>query len=155
MNLQGRVLLRRVQFQNAENFSEIDQLLTIQLKSFDRGAARRSQPDHQSSILIPSEMIRPSLAARVEQSNSAARQRINAIHLVILAVIASGASPGQIFDFGFAATHDGNDVLDVERLRDKTPDTVTILTEAVRSGFHRAPLRCCWPLAAMGAASFA
>lgn len=144
-----------MQFQNSQSFSEIDKLLTIQLESFDRSAACRSQPDHQSSILIPAEMIRSLLAARVEQSNSAARQWINAIHLVVLAVIASGASPSQIFDFGFAAAHDGNDVLDVERLRDKTPDAVTILTEAVCSGFHCAALRCCWPAPLAEQPSFA
>jgi hypothetical protein len=144
-----------MKFQNAQNFSEIDQLLTVQLESFDRSATRRSQPDHQSSIIIPAEMIRPSLAARVEQSNSATCQRINAIHLVVLAIIASCASPGQIFDFGFAAARNGNDVLDIERLRDKTPDAVAVLTEAICSGFYGATLRCRWPLAATGAPSFA
>lgn len=78
-------------------------------------------------------MIAPSLGARIEKRNRRASQAINRSQVSPLVAIAFGAGASQIQNFSLAAVFNGDDVVNVMRVRRVILMNQTIFAMSARS----------------------
>lgn len=69
--------------------TEVDQPWTVQSKRFDRRSALRRNTNHDRVVLVPREMIGPTLQTRVEQRDGKATHWVGGLDTVVLVVVAT------------------------------------------------------------------
>jgi hypothetical protein len=79
----------------AERATKIEQFSSIQVEQFNRGSASGSESDDGLKIPAPFEVLRPSLAARIEKPHQTICPGIAGVGFVRLVPIATWTGPGK------------------------------------------------------------
>ncbi len=122
---------RRMKIEPRQQRSKIDQLCSVQSERVDRCTACGSQPNDQRSVLAPFEMIRPPLAARIEETLRPSCQRVGCFDFLAFESIAVGTGESEIGQPGFSTARFGIDVVGNEEAGRVTKRAAAVFTQSV------------------------
>jgi len=103
---------------------------SVHLQSTHRRPSRRSHTNDAREVFIPSEVVLPSLSARIVEGHQSSLARIWRFNLGILVSVTSWTGQGQIVQDGLSTTTDWYDVLYRKRLRCKVHRATAVLATA-------------------------
>ncbi len=93
------------------------QVIVVHLKSVDCSTACRGQPYDPCAIFTPTEMVMPSLPARVKERHAFTGLRVNSVSSSTLMTIAQGACQPEVVLLRGSSGSYGDDVFHVHRHR--------------------------------------
>jgi hypothetical protein len=107
---------RRVQADEEENPTQVDDALTVQVQGLHGRASGRCQANDPRILLIPGKVFTPGVLAGMVEKRHALADRVIALYSVIFVAVAPRAREGQVFRYCGTASRCGDDVFHRERL---------------------------------------
>jgi hypothetical protein len=104
--------LRRKQPKRLLCLTNSNSPFVIEIEGHDRGPTNGSQSN--DLIIVPDEMVWPTLQARIEKLSSNPTVRVDCLDSIRLAKITTATRPRQIVQVGPTATRAGNNVLQMK-----------------------------------------
>jgi hypothetical protein len=94
-----------------EQGAKVNQASPIESQRLDGRPPSSGQPDHAQLGVVPSEMVGPVLAARVEEGHRWLSQRIPAAAAGMFMTVTALARPSQILEAACASKASGKDMI--------------------------------------------
>jgi len=117
-----------------EHFAQTGQFLSIQTQTVHRCPALRSQADHDCSLLVPNEMVGPSVLTGMKKRLRFLSDQVPPCRGDMFVAIAARAGETQVFGNRIAPCRLRDDVFDDERVGGESPPRQAILAATPRPG---------------------